>query len=254
MTGFFDNLKNKRVLITGSSRGIGKAMAIGFAKCGAKVIIHGRNNENALQETYMQIKEITNDVEVVAGNLDQKDTPQKIYDEVVEKAGGVDILILNASLEIRRPWLDISDEDAETQLQINFLSALRLIQLCVPDMIKCGWGRIITVGSVQQVKPHPDMLIYSAIKSALLNMTQSLALQLAETNITVNNVAPGTIYTDRNAKVLENKEYYQKVKNDTPMKKIGVPEDCVGMTLALCTDACSYITGENIFIGGGKHI
>ena len=254
MTDFFDNLKNKRVLITGSSRGIGKAMAIGFAKCGASVIVHGIKESNELMSTLEEVKSFSPQSVSVCGDLLDKDAVENIYRDAVEKLGGVDILICNASIQIKTPWLEVTYEEAEKQLQVNFLSTLRLIQLCVTDMTKNGWGRVVTIGSVQEVKPHPDMLVYSASKSALVNMVKSLALQVADKNITVNNVAPGTIYTDRNIKALSNEAYHEKVKNDTPMKKIGEPEDCVGLTLMLCTDACSFITGEDIFIDGGKHI
>ena len=254
MTDFFDNLKNKRVLITGSSRGIGKAMAIGFAKCGASVIVHGIKESNELMSTLEEVKSFSPQSVSVCGDLLDKDAVENIYRDAVEKLGGVDILICNASIQIKTPWLEVTYEEAEKQLQVNFLSILRLMQLCVPDMTKNGWGRVVTIGSVQEVKPHPDMLVYSASKSALVNMVKSLALQVADKNITVNNVAPGTIYTDRNIKALSNEAYHEKVKNDTPMKKIGEPEDCVGLTLMLCTDACSFITGEDIFIDGGKHI
>lgn len=254
MTDFFDSLNGKRVLITGSSRGIGKAMAIGFAKCGASVIVHGIKESNELMSTLEEVKSFSPQSASVCGDLLDKDAVENIYRDAVEKLGGVDILICNASIQIKTPWLEVTYEEAEKQLQVNFLSTLRLIQLCVTDMTKNGWGRVVTIGSVQEVKPHPDMLVYSASKSALVNMVKSLALQVADKNITVNNVAPGTIYTDRNIKALSNEAYHEKVKNETPMKKIGEPEDCVGLTLMLCTDACSFITGEDIFIDGGKHI
>ncbi len=242
------------MLITGSSRGIGKAIALGFAKCGAKVIVQGITLSEELLATLDKIKGISPQSICVCGDLFDKSAVENIYKEAAEKLGGIDILICNASLQIKKPWLDVTYEEAEKQLQVNFLSAMRLIQLCVPKMEENGWGRVITIGSVQEVKPHPDMLVYSASKSALVNMVKSLALQLAEKNITVNNIAPGTIYTDRNVKALSDEAYHEKVKNDTPMKKIGMPDDCVGLTLMLCTDACSFVTGEDIFIDGGKHI
>ena len=229
-------------------------MAIGFAKCGASVIVHGIKESNELMSTLEEVKSFSPQSVSVCGDLLDKDAVENIYRDAVEKLGGVDILICNASIQIKTPWLEVTYEEAEKQLQVNFLSTLRLIQLCVTDMTKNGWGRVVTIGSVQEVKPHPDMLVYSASKSALVNMVKSLALQVADKNITVNNVAPGTIYTDRNIKALSNEAYHEKVKNETPMKKIGEPEDCVGLTLMLCTDACSFITGEDIFIDGGKHI
>jgi NAD(P)-dependent dehydrogenase (short-subunit alcohol dehydrogenase family) len=121
-------------------------------------------------------------------------------------------------------------------------------------MQKKGFGRVITIGSVQQDKPHPDMLIYSANKCAVKNIVQSLALQLAKENITVNNLAVGTIYTDRNKDVLKDAEYLKKVENDIPVGFIGEPRDCAGMALLLASEEGRYITGEDIHIDGGKFI
>jgi len=117
-----------------------------------------------------------------------------------------------------------------------------------------GWGRVITIGSVQEAKPHPDMLVYSATKAAQTNMVESLSLQLAKDGITVNNVAPGVIYTDRNVEALSDKEYAQKVKDSIPVGFYGKPEDCAGIVSLLCSDEGRYITGQSIFVDGGKSI
>lgn len=252
--GIFRSLKGKHVLVTGSSRGIGRAIAEGFAANGADVAIHCvRPCENA-DKTMADIKKYGTNIVAVYGNLQDGSVPKRIYEETKEAFGTVDILICNASLQIRKPWLQITDEDYELQMNINLRSTLKLSQLAATDMMKAKWGRIITVGSVQQVKPHPDMMVYSMSKMAMVNMVQSLALQLAEYNITVNNIAPGTIYTDRNRDVLKDRAYMDKVVNDIPVRFIGIPEDCTGLALLLCSDSGRYITGEDIFVDGGKHI
>lgn len=247
-------IKGKRVLITGSSRGIGKAMATEFAKSGAKVVIHGTRESDALKNTYNELKKITDDVYIAVGDLAEDNAPDKIYSMAKGAFGEVDILICNASLQIRKPWQEVTLDEARQQMNINFISVMRLIQLVAEDMQRNNWGRIITVGSVQQIKPHPDMLVYSASKSALVNMVQSLAIQCAKYNITVNNIAPGTIFTDRNTEALSDKAYYEKVRNDIPLKIIGEPNDCTGLALLLASDYGRYITGEDIFVDGGKHI
>ena len=121
-------------------------------------------------------------------------------------------------------------------------------------MQKEKWGRIITVGSVQEKKPHPDMLVYSASKAAQSNMVLSLALQLAPFGITVNNVAPGVIYTDRNIKALSDEAYAEQVKQSIPLGFYGQPEDISGIIELLASDGGRYITGQNIFVDGGKSI
>ena len=116
------------------------------------------------------------------------------------------------------------------------------------------WGRIVTIGSVQEAKPHPDMLIYSASKAAQTNMMQSLSLQLAEYGITVNNVAPGVIYTDRNVEALSDEAYAKKVTDSIPVGFYGMPEDCAEMVRLLCSEKGRYITGQSIYVDGGKSI
>jgi NAD(P)-dependent dehydrogenase (short-subunit alcohol dehydrogenase family) len=121
-------------------------------------------------------------------------------------------------------------------------------------MKKQNWGRIVTIGSVQQAKPHKDMLVYAASKAAQNNMVMNLAKQLAEFNITVNNVAPGVIETPRNEEALADEEYAKKVLEGIPCGSAGEAKDCAGMVLLLCSDEGKYITGENIFIDGGMKL
>ena len=128
------------------------------------------------------------------------------------------------------------------------------MQAVVPHMRANGWGRIVTIGSVQEAKPHPDMLIYAASKTAQTNMVQSLSLQLAPSGITVNNVAPGVIYTDRNVEALSDEEYAKKVTSSIPVGYYGEPEDCAGIVSLLCSEEGRYITGQNIFVDGGKSV
>ena len=116
------------------------------------------------------------------------------------------------------------------------------------------FGRIISIGSVQEAKPHPDMLVYSASKSAQTTMIKSLALQLAEYGITVNNVAPGVIYTDRNVDALSDPEYAKQVTDSIPLKFYGAKEDCSYIVRLLCSEEGRYITGQSIFVDGGKSI
>ncbi len=116
------------------------------------------------------------------------------------------------------------------------------------------WGRIVAIGSVQEAKPHPDMLVYSASKSAQTAMIRSLAVQLAADGITLNDVAPGVIYTDRNVDALADPAYAKIVTDSIPMGYYGQPQDCAGIVRLLCSDAGRYITGQRIFVDGGKSL
>lgn len=240
----------KTALVTGSSRGIGRAIAIRLAQDGYKVIVHGAGNIQKAEETKNIIEQNGGTAEVIMSNLcDSAETKA-----LAEKVSNVDVLILNASLQYRTPWQEISVEACYEQLNCNFVSSMILIQAVAENMRKNKWGRIVTIGSVQEAKPHPDMLVYSASKAAQTNMVQSLSLQLAKDGITVNNVAPGVIYTDRNVEALSDPEYAKKVTDSIPVGFYGEPEDCAGIVSLLCSKEGRYITGQNIFVDGGKSV
>ena len=240
----------KTAFVTGSSRGIGRAIAIRLAQDGYKVIVHGAGNISKANETKQIIEQNGGVAEVIISDL----TDLSETKELCEKLKECDVLILNASLQYRTPWQEISVEACYEQLNCNFVSSMMLIQAVAENMKQKGWGRIITIGSVQEAKPHPDMLVYSASKAAQTNMVKSLSLQLAKDGITVNNVAPGVINTDRNVKALSNPKYAKKVTNSIPVGFYGKPEDCAGIVSLLCSDEGRYITGQNIFVDGGKSI
>ena len=240
----------KRALITGSSRGIGRAIAVQLAKDGYDILIHASSNRTKAEETRDIIEKFGGMATIEMADLTNLEETKNL----VQRMGEIDVLVLNASLQYRTSWNEITMEAAKEQLNCNFLSSMILIQGAVPYMKEKGWGRVITIGSVQEAKPHPDMLVYSASKAAQTNMVQSLALQLAGDGITINNVAPGVIYTDRNVEALADEEYAKKVTSLIPVKFYGVPEDCAGIVSLLASEAGRYITGQSIYVDGGKSI
>jgi len=162
--------------------------------------------------------------------------------------------VLNASVQIRKPWAEIAAEEFDRQVRTNFQSSLELMQLAIPRMTQRRWGRVLTVGSVQEVRPHPDMAVYAATKSAQTNLVRNIASQVAANGVTVNNLSPGVIATDRNAEALADPEYRQKILHRIPMHQEGLAEDCVGAAILLCSDAGRYITGTTLFVDGGLHL
>jgi len=241
---------DKRVLVTGSSRGIGRAIAIALGKMGYEVIVHCAGRIEKGQETCDIITSNEGRAMLVQADLGKADGAV----ELLKKAGPVDVLVLNASVQFRNQWEKITPEEFDIQVNCNFRSSLMLIQQAVPHMRETGWGRIVTIGSVQEAKPHPDMLVYSATKAAQTNMVQSLALQLAGSGITVNNVAPGVIYTDRNFEALSDPVYAKKVTDSIPVGYYGKPEDVAHTVKLLCSEEGRYITGQSIYVDGGKSI
>ena len=240
----------KTAFITGSTRGIGRAIAIRLAEDGYRILIHGAGNIAKAEETKKMIEEKGGVAEIIMANLCDPEETRALGEKVKE----TDVLVLNASLQYRTPWQEITTEACHEQLNCNFVSSMLLIQAVAPYMKAQKWGRIVTIGSVQEAKPHPDMLVYSASKAAQTNMMQSLALQLAEDGITVNNVAPGVIYTDRNVEALSDPAYAKVVIDSIPVGFYGEPEDCAGIVSLLCSEEGRYITGQNIFVDGGKSI
>jgi len=243
------NIK-KRALVTGSSRGIGRAIAIALAMDGYEVIVHCAGNVAKAEETKALIEKQGGTASVLAADLCDVNSVKKL----AEAMGDIDVLVLNASLQIRKPWMEISVEECYQQLNCNFVASMMLIQAAVPYMKEQKWGRIITIGSVQETKPHPDMLVYSASKAAQTNMVRSLSLQLAADGITVNNVAPGVIYTDRNVEALSDAAYAKKVTSSIPVGFYGEPEDCAGIVSLLCSEQGRYITGQSIYVDGGMGV
>lgn len=240
----------KTALITGSTRGIGRAIALRLAQDGYKVILHGAGNLEKAKDVKAIIEQSGGEAEIIMADLC---SPESIT-HLCDAAKSADVLVLNASLQIKKGWQSITLEDSYKQLNCNYISSLLLIQAAVDNMKNKHWGRIITIGSVQEAKPHPDMLIYSSSKAAQTNMVKSLSLQLAADGITVNNVAPGVIYTDRNVEALSDPEYAKKVTDSIPAGFYGTPEDCAGTVSLLCSEEGRYITGQSIYIDGGKSV
>ena len=243
-------VERKIALVTGSSRGIGRAIACRLASDGYHVLVHCAGNRAKAEEVQQWIVENGGSAEVLQADLcDLSQTAA-----LAEKVKNADVLVLNASIQFRNGWQNIPVEECQLQLNCNFTSSLMLIQAVADHMKQNKWGRIVTIGSVQEAKPHPDMLVYSASKAAQTNMVQSLSLQLAPFGITVNNVAPGVIYTDRNIAVLADEAYAKKVTDSIPVGFYGKPEDMAGMVSLLCSEEGRYITGQSIYVDGGKSV
>ena len=239
------DLKGKKALITGSTQGIGFAIAKALSEAGAQVFLNGSNPEKA-----KAAQEKLPEAALAVCDLSRPDAAEVLYGIT----GEIDILISNASVQYRRAWSEIDEDEMERQININFKAAVRLIKKYAPGMCERGFGRIITVGSVQQEQPHKDMLIYAAMKSAQENMVRNLAKQLAPHGVTVNNIAPGVIETPRNEAALSDAEYAKRVMSWIPAGYAGEAEDCAGIALLLSSKEGRYMTGENIYIDGGMKL
>ncbi len=248
------DLTGHRAFITGSARGIGRAIAIGLAEYGATVIVHGVKESEKLTSAVEAVRKYSPSSFAVTGDLSDISVPEKIAEQIKSHCELPDIFIANASLQFRTAWDEISLEESVSQMQVNFHSTLMLTQKFYPVMKAQKWGRIVTVGSVQEFRPHPQMAVYAASKSAQENLVRNIARQIACEGITVNNIAPGVFYTDRNEEALSNPEYAKKVTDCIPSHTYAEPADAAGAALLLCSDAGKYITGTNIVVDGGLRL
>ena len=238
------DLTGRTALVTGSARGIGRAIALGLAEFGAHVIVHGSKESAPLDEALALARKFDPKAERWVANLGD---PAAV--ETLPK--GIDILVCNASIQSNLKWHEVPRETVLEQMQVNFNATFRMFQLCYPHMRERGWGRLITVGSVQERRPHPEMPIYSASKSAQENLVRSVARQVAAEGITVNNLCPGVFFTDRNRAALTDPVYGPRVTNAIPMHDYAKPEDAAGAAVLLASPAGRYITGATIMVDGG---
>ena len=243
------DLTGKTALVTGSSRGIGRAVALCLAEAGADVVVHCTGRPEKAQEVVDAIRAMGRKAWFIQKNLMDEDCAEYIFSRLEQP---LDILVLNASIQYRKAWEQITAQDFAEQINVNLRASMLLIQKAVPHMREQHWGRIVTVGSVQEAKPHPDMLVYSASKAGQRMMAQSLAGQLAKDGITVNNMAPGVIATDRNVEALFDPAYAKQVADSIPCGFYGEPKDCAGAVLLMCSDEGRYITGQSLYVDGGK--
>lgn len=238
------DLNGKIALVTGSSQGIGFAIAECLTGQGAKVFVHGSDEEKC-KNAAAKIG-----AEPVVVDLSEPGAAEKLYDKTSE----VDILILNASVQFKKPWDEITAEEFDEQVAVNFKCSLEAMQVYSGAMKKKGFGRIITVGSVQQYKPHTEMAVYAATKCAQMSLVKNIAKQLAPFGVTVNNISPGVIATPRNAAALADPVYSKKVLDGIPLGYAGEAKDIIGAALLLCSDEGRYITGADIVIDGGMSL
>ena len=252
MREHFD-VAGRTALVTGSSRGIGRAIALALAEYGADVAVHCARRVADAEEVAEKARGFGVRSLVVQADFAEAAGPPQLVEAVTQGLGTIDILVLNASIEERTPWAEITLESFQRQVEVNLRSTLQLFQLVVPGMVERGWGRVVTLGSIQQVKPSPVMLVYAGHKVAQLNMARNLALQVARSGVTVNNLAPGAILTERNAEPLSDPEHRARIEGRIPIGRLGAPDDLVGAALLLCSDAGRYITGADLFVDGGWH-
>lgn len=243
------DLKGRVALVTGASRGIGRATSTTLAEHGAKVVVHYRSNRPRAEETVAEIRDGGGEAVAVAGDLADPLTAGRLVAAAEDRLGPVAILVNNAGEMTDSPVESMSDEMWERTLSVNLTGAFRCARECLPAMRRNGWGRIINVSTQAVYTGSADHAHYSASKSGLLGFTFSLAKEAAQSGITVNLVAPGRIRTDLLMERSEGRE--EEWIHQTPLRRLGTPDEVAAAIAFLASDAASYITGATLHVNGG---
>jgi NAD(P)-dependent dehydrogenase (short-subunit alcohol dehydrogenase family) len=247
-------LDGRAALITGAGRGIGLGIAHALASTGCAVAIQDIDHDVARDEA-RKIEQAGGRAMALGGDIADLALPARLVREALAGLGSLHVLINNAAIQSTIHWTEQSAADMEAQHRTNVIVPILLCQQAAPHFKAQRWGRIINIGSIQQLKGNPKMLAYSLTKSALHTMTQALARDLAPDGITVNLLAPGYFDTWRNRFDWSSpQDMAEKGKQYIPLGRIGQPQDCAGAALLLCSNAGSYITGQTIYVDGGLSV
>jgi NAD(P)-dependent dehydrogenase (short-subunit alcohol dehydrogenase family) len=247
-------LPGRRALVTGASRGIGRAIAIGLAAAGADIVVHYATDRAAAEATAAAVVAAGRAATMTQADLTVPGAGRALATEVLQGGGPVDIVVLCAGVTGRRPFSDITAEDIAREVQLGFGSAIEILQVLIPPMAERAWGRVVAIGSVQQVRQNPAATVYAAMKSATANLVDNLSRQYGRSGVTINNVAPGLIQTDSTTRQTSDSDTLAAALDEIPLRSVGQPDDCVGPVLLLCSEAGRYITGVTLFVDGGMHL
>jgi enoyl-[acyl-carrier protein] reductase III len=245
--------KGKVALITGSGRGIGKAIALHFAKAGADIVVNFFRNREPAEETADQIRQLGVRAKVVRANIGEMDGIEQLFEATEKEFGGLDFLICNAASGYNRPVMEQRAKGWEWTMNINARALLFCAQAAVPLMENRGGGHIVSLSSPGSFRVLPNYVMVGASKAALETITRYLAVELAELNIVVNAVSPGIVETDalKHFQISRERDVIPEVTSMIPAGRIVSPEDVAGVVGFLCTPAAEMIRGQTILVDGG---
>lgn len=244
-------LDGKVAIVAGGSRGIGKAIALGFAEQGARLALGSRKQE-ALDRVAEEIRRKGTECLAVACHMGKPDQIRSFFDKVVETYGTVDILVNNAATNpYFGTFIDAPEEAWDKTLDVNLKGPFLMTQAAARIMIQKGGGSIINISSVGAFRANPMQGIYGVTKAGMVNMTKTFAQELAPVKVRVNAICPGLTETKFSEVLIQTKEIYDLALQKIPMKRHAQPEEIVGAALYLASDASSYVTGSCITVDGG---
>lgn len=242
-------IDGKVAIVTGASRGIGRAIALKLAKLGFNIVINYRNSIEAVENFLNEIKTFGVEALAIKGDVSNFKEMDRMFNEVMDKFGRVDVLVNNAGITKDTLLMRMKEEDFDQVIDINLKGTFNCLRKVTPIMMKQKSGRIVNISSIVGVAGNAGQVNYSASKSGVLGMTKSLAKEVGSRGITVNAVAPGFINTDM-TEVLSDK-IKEGIKTNIPLRKFGEAEDVANLVAFLCSEEAAYITGQVINVDGG---
>ncbi|GAB7388105.1 3-oxoacyl-[acyl-carrier-protein] reductase [Bacillaceae bacterium] len=242
-------LTGKKALVTGASRGIGRAVALALAEAGADVAVNYAGNEASANEVVAQIQGMGREAIAVRANVADASQVQEMVEEVLDRFGRLDILVNNAGITRDNLLMRMKEEEWDEVVDTNLKGVFNCIKAVTRPMMKQRAGRIINIASVVGVIGNPGQANYVAAKAGVIGLTKSVARELASRGITVNAVAPGFIETDMTAALPQ--EMKEALLAQIPLARFGRPEDVARVVAFLASDAAAYMTGQTIHVDGG---
>ena len=243
------SLENKVALITGGSSGIGKMMALALAKAGAFVWI-ASSRDNA-DETLQELKNQGSDGRFIQADVTSSDALKDIVSLIHRESNQIDILVNAAGINLRTPAQDLTLDEWQKTIDINLTAPFHLSQLVAESMKKNNWGRIINIASLQSLRAFDNSIPYGASKGGIMQLTRALAQAYSKDGILVNAIAPGFFRTNLTESLFQDPDKLKTLADKTMMGRNGEEKDIFGISVFLCSEANSYVTGQTIFLDGG---
>ena len=243
------SLENKVALITGGTSGLGKMMALALAKAGAFVWI-ASSRDNA-DETLQEIKQQGSNGSFVQADVTSSDALEKIVSQILKESNSIDILVNAAGINLRTSAEELTLNEWQKTIDINLTAPFYLSQLVADTMKKNNWGRIINIASLQSLRAFDNSIPYGASKGGVMQLTRALAQAYSKDGILVNAIAPGFFRTNLTESLFQDPDKLEALANKTMMGRNGEEKDIFGISVFLCSDANSYVTGQTVFLDGG---